>query len=976
MVSVHPARLYARRWACSNEILCRGEACLAPTIVPAIDFTRNQNTIWNGKLITSVEKTPSKHFPNGYIMETHNSVMESLFVRRIRLLIYLLPLGIVLTFISTLLVFAQEPVEPVLPDAVVPAFSGESSILIAPMDATPLPPLTTENATTDNPAEENAAMDIVNGLRQRIGGLNCLPVNEILRTAAYDHSKDMHDNGFFAFTNPTTQSSTQTRAAQAGYTGVIGVSITAGAGGIRDSAEEAIAHIRSSRSNYFNLITAGYEEIGIGWFSGTQNFEDYWTVALGAQGGVSGVPCSGTPGPITHIPTVQAVTNRNFTLPTFNWTRNTSTTAGRTPATFFDVEVLDAGGNRVLRATSSTEGPVYDADNICTQTTCSVTPAANAYQNGQGLSYGQTYEVWVRAWSVEGGYVWSSTGESFILDPNATPDPTVTTTPDPSSTPTGPAPILNAPLGQVTSDYGNPQFVWTGVAGATGYEMYVAHGSNINQPVIFAMFDAARHCFGVACSVQDMALVNPNYRLLRDGTYVVYMRAYVGSAPSSSWSSEYTFTLNAAPPGLVTLTGIQSMTGTVASRPTYTWSLQGAALNAAYFYVYVAPQNNPSQWVVNQWVSRLDVCGTPDGVNCAFTPPNDWLSSTPHAIYVQSYGPGGFSTGGVSNSGFVGLEGLDINAAVPAVPTNFTVQPNQGRPTVTFTADRNASYYQVRLDGAGGQAVAFAWVQNTCGGLTCTLAPAIDVSSGTYQVYMQAWGPAGYNNGNPNSFGGPVSVDLTFGTPSNVSSLAAGNVNSGNPTLTWNGSAGATWYLVNFAQGSANVYTEWFLASDIGCQNGGVCSVTPPLLILSNNLSYTWQVYAAGPGGYSGAAQGPVVNVNAGAAPGQPQPLTPTNLTYTTTPHPKFEWRHEDNVSYYQFSINAGEPEFDPEILTPTVNMWLHAADLVCTDDNVCTIPMSPVYLGDGNYSWSVRGYSPAGIGAWSVPQNFAIRLP
>lgn len=897
--------------------------------------------------------------------------MERSFVRTLRIFGYLLPLGALIFIVSSLLVLAQEAPEPQLPDAMVPSFSGQPSLIVAPLDATPLPPMTIDNAQTDNPTEENLAMQMVNDLRQRIGGINCLVVNETLRTAAYEHSKDMHDNNFFDFTNPTTLNSTQKRAQAAGYTGVVGVSITAGANGIRDSAAEAIAHIRSSRSNYFNLITAQYEEIGIGWYSGTQNFQDYWTIALGAEGGTSAVPCSGTPGPITHIPTVQNTTNCNLTLPTYNWTHNTATTAGRTPATHYDVEVLDMQGNRVLRAPSSTVGPTYAADNYCTATVCSVTPAANAYDNGTGLVDGQTYVVWVRAWSVDGGYVWSSTGAQFTVDSNATPEPTDT----PTGTPEGPAPILLAPLNNITSDYGNPSFVWSGVAGATTYEIYVALKSNLSTPIIYAQFDAARNCQGISCSVPDMALLNPNYRLLVEGQYSVFLRAFTGSTPGS-WSTEYTFTLDAAPPDAVTIGGVQALTATPVSRPAYVWTLPGSAAYAAWFYVYVAPENNLFQPVVSQWVSRIEACGSPNATTCVWESPSDWLSNTPHAIYIQSYGPGGYSIGGINNTGYAGLGGLTTNAALPTLLQGFTVTTNQGRPTLSFPWDDNAAWYQVRVATPSNQTVASTWVQNSCGGLTCTLAPAIDVAAGTYQIYLQSWGPAGFNNNNPNSFSGPEAFAPNFPAPSNVSGLAVGNVNSGNPTLMWNGSAGATWYFTFVQQGSVPVYSEWHLASDIGCGNGGICTVTPPFLILTNNTSYTWAVYAYGPGGFSGAAQGPTINVSAGLAPTKPELFTPNNLTYTTQASPTFEWRHVDNVSYYQVSVNAGQPMTDPDVLTPTYTQWVHAAALNCTDDNVCVLDVPGLFLGNGQYSWFVRGYSPAGLGPWSDPKNFTVRLP
>ena len=63
------------------------------------------------------------------------------------------------------------------------------------------------------------------------------------------------------------------------------------------------------------------------------------------------------------------------------------------------------------------------------------------------------------------------------------------------------------------------------------------------------------------------------------------------------------------------------------------------------FRVYVS-STTPASKPIDLWVTRTAACGSPGGTTCAYTSTVDLVDGRSYNLYVQSYGPGGFSTGG------------------------------------------------------------------------------------------------------------------------------------------------------------------------------------------------------------------------------------------------------------------------------------------------------------------------------------------
>ncbi|MFN8376090.1 MAG: hypothetical protein U0694_24845 [Anaerolineae bacterium] len=186
------------------------------------------------------------------------------------------------------------------------------------------------------------------------------------------------------------------------------------------------------------------------------------------------------------------------------------------------------------------------------------------------------------------------------------------------------------PSGITNVGYGNPTYQWPDIAGAQYYYLLINNASGTQ--VINEVLSDAGYCNGSTCSI-DATTLRETYRLT-NGSYTAYMNTWNGTA-LGTWRGPFSFTLSAPPPGLPTLDAPSS---TTSLRPTFTWSLSGAALNATYFNLYVAAPGNAAAPTINQWVTRASACGSPTGTTCSLLAPSDLLDGTAYSAYLRSYG--------------------------------------------------------------------------------------------------------------------------------------------------------------------------------------------------------------------------------------------------------------------------------------------------------------------------------------------------
>jgi len=208
----------------------------------------------------------------------------------------------------------------------------------------------------------------------------------------------------------------------------------------------------------------------------------------------------------------------------------------------------------------------------------------------------------------------------------------------------------------------------------------------------------------------------------------------------------YTFEVATPQPTAPTVNG-------VTNGDTLLWTLEGDAVYAAFFYLYLAPQNNLTEALVSQHVSRLEACGSWDGTDCTFTI-SGLAEEQVYSLYMQSQGAGGPSRGGNLRlvDGWVEciFQGAESACTPPPTePTGLNAQVNDdGSITLTWTAAQNARVYQIwvgqltPLDQAYFDTDPARELGCAEGGI-CTLTIDDDLDAGNYSWFVQARGIAG-----------------------------------------------------------------------------------------------------------------------------------------------------------------------------------------------------------------------------------------
>jgi thermitase len=528
--------------------------------------------------------------------------------------------------------------------------------------------------------------------------------------------------------------------------------------------------------------------------------------------------------------------------------------------------------------------------------------------------------------------------------------------------------VFNSPTGTVTNGYGNPTYEWTDVQGAQYYYLVVSNSAGTQ--IINEVLSDAGYCNGTTCSI-DPTTLRENYRLV-NGTYRVSMNTWSNDG-MGIWRGPFTFTLNAAVPDVVTLS---APTNANLLRPTFNWSLTGNAANAMYFNVLASPIGNASAPSLNQWFSRSAACGSPTSTNCALVSPIDLADNTNYAIYVRSYGPGGISTGGVG--GYAGPQNFLLDAPAPNLPSGVVANVNQGRATFTWNDDPNATYFNVYVTNNAGVSQHNAWYARSevCPTSTCSITPVLALANGTYNLRIKAYGPGGLSTGGTanDGYSGPLQFVFNFAAP-NINEIVTfaptGTISTGAPTFTWNTVAGTTYYLLwvgGTAPSYTPIYQTWHDASVICTPHPGTCTVANAVTLPIG--AATWRIQAYGPGGVSAIYNNPIgipITVNSTVPP--VLVLTAPTGTIDVT-SPAFMWQDNANVDYYNVYVNSGA--------TVVLNQWYRAergAGKLC-NAGVCSLN-NAVTLANGNYTWNVRGYGPAGLGVFNTPGvNFTVTIP
>ncbi len=179
------------------------------------------------------------------------------------------------------------------------------------------------------------------------------------------------------------------------------------------------------------------------------------------------------------------------TAPVFTFNSNTE-------SSWYKLFVSDDTGKRI-------HGEWYDAADICTGDTCSVTLESITASGG--------YQWWIKSWN-DYGSVWSD-GMSFAIQGDDTPPSKVTHT-----SPTG------------TIQTSNPTFTWNIDPESTWYKLWV--GYNSTDKIFAQWYDTADICSGGSCSVVIETELLP-------GDYEWYVKSW--NDYGNAWSDGMSFTV-------------------------------------------------------------------------------------------------------------------------------------------------------------------------------------------------------------------------------------------------------------------------------------------------------------------------------------------------------------------------------------------------------------------------------------------------
>jgi hypothetical protein len=436
-----------------------------------------------------------------------------------------------------------------------------------------------------------------------------------------------------------------------------------------------------------------------------------------------------------------------------------------------------------------------------------------------------------------------------------------------------PLPVLTAPTGTINTNYGNPNYVWNAVQGAQSYGFYIDDAANDGIP--FYRNDnlaSATYCIGDICSFNPVTL-SETARLPRNGEYVVYIWSIV-NGNLGGVGGPFRFTLQANPPAPAT---VLAPLETDTFRPTLRWTLNANSDFSTAFQLYVVPKaqfdagNYTPAFL--QWFWRADLCGGPSGTTCSFALPVDLLDNTEYYFAIQGYAPGGFSTGGEFSNGWARVT-FTIDVARPPLPTLVSVNPQQGRPAITFTssAEADAHFVAVYNWTAGVWAYGILHEKGVSSALDCigTTCQLIDddmiLANGTYSVYVNSIADGVPSEGGPfaNGFVGPTDgantselgdFTLNFLAPELVNELSA-TYSTGSVSASWQAVQNATWYYVwiGTAGGATTNHFQWYSSIAGGCpaptvEDPQTCNLNIPLTLFPG--TYYIAVQSAGPGGFS-----------------------------------------------------------------------------------------------------------------------------
>ncbi len=419
-----------------------------------------------------------------------------------------------------------------------------------------------------------------------------------------------------------------------------------------------------------------------------------------------------------------------------------------------------------------------------------------------GLASGTTYYLWVKAKNVSGASGFSGAGSAITI-PAAPSGPTVT-----------------GGSGQVTA-------TWSGVAGATQYEVYYKQTTSLTDTS------------GASTYSTTLTGTSATIGSLSSGlTYCVWVKAKNGTGASGLSGGGSAITVPAAPTG-PTVTG-------GSGQVTATWSGVAGATQYEVYYKQTTTLTDTS----GASTYSTTLTGTSATIGSL-------SSGLTYCVWVKAKNGAGVSA----------LSGGGSAITVPAAPAGPTVTGGSAQVTATWALVTGATQYEVYYkqttsltDTSGASTYSTT--------LTGTSATIGSLSNGlTYCVWVKAKNGTG------------VSALSGGGSAITIPAAPAGPTVTGGAsqvTATWTGVTGVTQYEVYYKQTTTNSTTG---ASTYSTTFTGT---TATIGSLSSGLTYYVWVKAKNGSGVSGFSPGGSA-ITIPAAPGAPTVSSPASLNLSAT---------------------------------------------------------------------------------------------
>ena len=575
----------------------------------------------------------------------------------------------------------------------------------------------------------------------------------------------------------------------------------------------------------------------------------------------------------------------------FHWT-------GIEGASWYRLEVQDAGGGTLLNTW-------YSAVENCASLACAVTP---------GLSLGNG----VYHWRVQdyGAY-------GFGTD-TALQDFTLEIAPKSA--------VLGQPLGaQAAWDH---VFHWTGVSGATYYQLEVQNADGTVQHSQWYAADG--NCAGQVCAVTPAETLN-----LGSGLYRWRILDY-GAYGNGNWTGLQDFTIVLGQPA-----------GTLTS---WDHKFYWTGVSGASWY-HLEVQDGVGSTVVSQWYAADASCV---GLDCALTPAETAnLGNGNYQWRIQDYGSYGYGT----QTGWQSFT-LDIftGTVVLGQPSGSLTSWEEG--SFHWTGIPSATWYHLEVQDGNGTTLLNTWysVGTACVALECAVTPdgAASLPGGDYQWRVQYFSPiSGYGD-----WTALQGFTLNLGPVNLVLGQPSGSLTSWDGSFHWTGIPSATWYHLEVQDGNGTTLLSPWYSVGTACV-ALECAATPDGAASLPGGDYQWRVQYFSPisgyGDWTALQEFSLDLTPAVVVLGQPSGSL-------TSWDGSFHWTGIPSATWYHLEVQDGSG-------TTLLNTW-YSVGTTCTGSTCAVTPDETLALPDGDYQWRIQDYGSNGYGSWTQFQTFTLDRP